>query len=190
MSRDKQGFLEWRERQRVFRGGGGGEGRDSSPSNPSDVVDLGLTHGLTRAVQASQYGLLTSLRVLYPVQNPTQVQPTMRWVTLPSLERACSNSREETALSVTLGWVAHVLCTVSALLDVSLRYPIVYRGSQTVILDPSKGDGRDQVSCSFLTVSTSSNAMVFFSLSLFLCRSFPSSPEGWRLPAPTTPSSC
>ncbi len=63
---------------------------------------------------------------------------------MPTLDKARSNTRVEQALSVSLGWVAHALCTSAAVLDVPLRYPVVFRGSQSVVLDPSKGERREQ----------------------------------------------
>lgn len=75
-----------------------------------------------RAAQAAQFALLAELKTIYPVQNPTQVLPTIRWVSLPTLERARANSREEVALSVALGWIAHILATVSTVINVPLRW--------------------------------------------------------------------
>ncbi len=123
-SKDRAAFVEWRDRRRT---------------------DYGLVlECLWRASRASQLRLLSCLKTLFPIQDPQRANPTIRWVSLPPLERARTNSREEVALSVTLGWVAHVLSVVSKVTDVPLRYPIHFRGSMSLIRDPARSGGVDE----------------------------------------------
>ena len=99
---------------------------------------------LSETARASQFRLLSKFKLLFPVQNARSKAPTLRWILQPSAEEAKANSRQEVMRAVTLGWTSQLALAFAAILDVPLRYPVRFAGSNSSVVDFASylGDGK------------------------------------------------
>ena len=67
MSKDRQCFLEWKNRLDACNS-------NENLANLREDSDDGVASALVQATQASQYGLLANLRILYPVESLSEVR--------------------------------------------------------------------------------------------------------------------
>lgn len=88
-----------------------------------------------KQLQCAQIQMLSNFKEFYPIQISQNSPPTIRWVTMPSVDESRSNSRQEIMMSVTAGWVAELTKIFSSILDLPLRYPIRNYGSFSCIQD-------------------------------------------------------
>jgi len=116
-AKDKNGLQDWRRRR---------------------LTSEATCAGVSEAVAASKFALMASLKTIFPINTEDAASSTLRFVRLPTLDQQCRKQDDMQALSVALGWTTQVLCVVSAVLDVPLRYPLVHRGSLSSAVDPRK----------------------------------------------------
>jgi len=79
--------------------------------------------------------LISQLSEIFPIQDTSTHLPTICHVALPSSSSEAMRERDDTDLSVGLGWSAHLTVMVSSLLGVPLRYPTLSGGSRSAIED-------------------------------------------------------
>jgi len=79
--------------------------------------------------------LISQLSEIFPIQDTSSHLPTICHVALPISEAQAMRERDDTDLSVGLGWSAHLTVMVSSLLGVPLRYPTTSGGSRSAIED-------------------------------------------------------
>ena len=85
------------------------------------------------ALKLRRNQLIGQLSEIFPIQDTSTPLPTICHVALPSSE--AMRERDDTDLSVGLGWSSHLTVMVSSLLGVPLRYPTISGGSRSAIED-------------------------------------------------------
>ena len=100
------------------------------------AINSGLA---TRALKEVRLNLVRGLsEILYPIGNGAIA--TIRWVALPEAGQPLRefSSKNETVVSVAVGWLAHLCHLISCIVDVPLRHPVKLMGSFTSIVDQTK----------------------------------------------------
>jgi len=87
------------------------------------------------ALKLRRNQLISQLSEIFPIQDTSSHLPTICHVALPISEAQAMRERDDTDLSVGLGWSAHLAVMVSSLLGVPLRYPTTSGGSRSAIED-------------------------------------------------------
>ncbi|GAB6021163.1 hypothetical protein CHUAL_003793 [Chamberlinius hualienensis] len=77
--------------------------------------------------------LISELSYIYPVHHIPDKGYSIGGVCLPDSESFIG--KDDTMLSVALGYVAHLIIMVSQFLNIPLRYPILYMGTRSRIYD-------------------------------------------------------
>jgi len=87
------------------------------------------------ALKLRRNQLISQLSEIFPILDTSSHLPTICHVALPISEAQAMRERDDTDLSVGLGWSAHLTVMVSSLLGVPLRYPTTSGGSRSAIED-------------------------------------------------------
>lgn len=89
-------------------------------------------------LEARQLRLIHDLQTIYPIEHVQggSGEYSIRGIELPR----DLYSRDEEQVAAGLGYVVHVLILLSKYLEVSLRYPLVFQASRSMIRDPVAGN--------------------------------------------------
>jgi len=77
--------------------------------------------------------LISQLREIFPINDANTNLPTVGYVCLPDTENL--KERDDTEVSVALGWTAHLTLMISSLLTIPPRYQIHHFGSRSGMID-------------------------------------------------------
>jgi hypothetical protein len=101
-------------------------------------VDILATDTWLSVLRQQRLSLVSALQFIFPIGDLGGKRPTLRWVTLPPSNEIKDSTKNETNVSVVMGWLAHLVFVISRIMDVSLRYPIRLMGSTSTIHDEIK----------------------------------------------------
>ncbi|XP_066514833.1 UV radiation resistance-associated gene protein-like [Hoplias malabaricus] len=77
--------------------------------------------------------LLSELSYIYPIDMSGQSDYVICGVKLPNSEDF--QAKDDGSVAVALGYTAHLVLMISCFLQIPLRYPIIHRGSRSVVRD-------------------------------------------------------
>lgn len=78
-----------------------------------------------------------------------------------NLNSSLANTEDDTSNSVLLGYVVHAVQMVSDLLNVPLRYPVIFRGSQSFVIEQIKEDNVCELALFRQSTSGAQDALAF-----------------------------
>lgn len=104
------------------------------------VEDTKLFEDINRRIELRQTKLLSKLSEIFPItvspKDPDQYY--IRGLAIPKNPQSISSDDDEVVSSV-LGYISHLVLMISKILEIPLRFKIIFRASRTLVTDEVSG---------------------------------------------------